>query len=211
MAGSAKVPRWLPNAITWSRVAVLAVLAWLVTQGWPGAATLAFGAVVYGAASDWLDGWLARRFDLISNFGKILDALIDKVMVLGCFGLLLGLGLLQPPFLPNVTGLLLVGLMAVREVGITVMRLLATQRGIFLAADPVGKQKTVWQLVAILLLFAVPMLETDLTWWLGLPYVISETVLAMGWAAFLIAAVLTIYSGAIYAVKYIPLLLAPAP
>ncbi len=72
-----------PNLITLSRVPALFVVVGLMFAEFRGAATAAFVVFVFGGASDWLDGYLARRFHIVSNFGKLMDALTDKVLVVG--------------------------------------------------------------------------------------------------------------------------------
>lgn len=189
----------LPNIITFSRIVVLATMIWLVFQTWPGAATLAFFCILYGAVSDFLDGYLARKYNLITNFGKIMDALVDKVMVLGSFVLLLVLGVLWPTSWMVV----LVLLMAFREVGITMIRMVAVRKGIVLAADTSGKRKTIWQTTAVCVLFAVAMFERDLANLLNTDLTMfADYVWGNGMLYFLYSAYLTIWSGALYLKRY---------
>jgi len=198
--------RQLPNLITLSRIGVLAALVWLVLQDWRGAATLAFFCILYGSLSDFLDGYIARRYNCITNFGKILDALVDKVMTLGAFVLLVWLGLLPPA---GVTAVIVL-LMAVREVGITAMRIVAARRNVVLAAEKAGKRKTIWQVTAICVLFAVPMFETDVQHWLGADLdLFALYVWINGYLYFLLSAWLTVASGSQYLGRYGPLVFGP--
>lgn len=184
--------RQIPNIITFSRIGVLAALVWLVLQDWTGAATLAFFCILYGSVSDFLDGYIARKYGLITNFGKFMDATVDKVMTLGSFILLVWLGLLPPALLTAA----IVGLMAAREIGITLLRIVAARRDIVLAAEKAGKRKTIWQVTAICVLFAVPMFERDVTAWLGADLsLFSLFVWINGYLYFLLAAWLTVGSG----------------
>lgn len=189
----------LPNIITFTRIIVLGLLVWLVFQTWTGAATLAFFCILYGSVSDFLDGYIARRYGYITNFGKIMDALVDKVMTLGAFVLLLIVGLLVPFWIMTICVLAI----AIREIGITVMRMVAARKGVVLAAETVGKRKTIWQTTAICVLFAVPMFERDLArimeWDLTL---FSHYVWLNGMLYFLLATWLTASSGAVYMAKY---------
>ena len=73
----------LPNLITLSRIPTMFVIVWLMYCSWWGAATLAFWLFIASAIGDWLDGYLARKRNLVSNFGKYMDALSDKVLILG--------------------------------------------------------------------------------------------------------------------------------
>lgn len=194
--------RHIPNLITFSRIGVLVVLVWLVMQEWTGAATLAFLCILYGSISDFLDGYIARKYQLITNFGKIMDALVDKVMTIGAFLLLVWMGYLPPAKLT----LVIVILMTVREVGITLMRFVAARKNVVLAAEKAGKRKTIWQVTGICVLFAVPMFELDWQEWLGVD--LSTGVLYVwlnGYFYFLLAAWLTISSGFQYLRTYGPL------
>ncbi len=191
--------RHLPNIITFSRIAVLAALVWLVHETWTGAATLAFLAILYGAVSDFIDGWIARKYGFVTNFGKIMDATVDKVMVLGALALLVYLGILVPAWLT----VPLVALITARELCITWMRVVAARKGIVLAAEKAGKRKTIWQTTAICVLFAVPMFERDFAEWLGRDLALwVDFVFLNGYLYFILAAVLTIQSGAIYLARH---------
>jgi CDP-diacylglycerol--glycerol-3-phosphate 3-phosphatidyltransferase len=208
--------RQLPNLITFSRIGVLIVLVWLVMQDWTGAATLAFFCILYGSISDFLDGYIARKYGLITNFGKIMDALVDKVMTIGAFVLLVWLGQVrqgeQGYLRPIEITAIVVLLMTLREVGITLMRVLAARKNIVLAAERAGKRKTIWQVTGICVLFAVPMLERDFQVWLGAD--LSTAALYVwinGYMYFILAAWLTISSGYLYMRKYGPLVLSKNP
>lgn len=191
--------RQLPNLITFSRIGVLAALVWLVLQDWTGAATLAFFCILYGSISDFLDGYIARKYGLITNFGKIMDATVDKVMTLGSFVLLIWLGLMPPePF-----SIFLVALIALREFSITVLRMVAARRQFVMAAEKSGKWKTIWQVTGICVLFAVPMFERDVATWLGADLsLFALYVWINGYIYFLLCAWLTLSSGLQYFAKY---------
>jgi len=73
----------LPNAISLSRIPLMFAIAGLMYCDWLGAASFAFWLFIVAACGDWLDGHLARKRGLVSSFGKLMDALADKIMVLG--------------------------------------------------------------------------------------------------------------------------------
>lgn len=99
-----------------------------------------------------------------------------------------------------------VGLMAVREIWITVMRMVAARREVVLAADTAGKRKTIWQVTGICVLFAVPMVEEDWSRWLGVDLAMfGNYVYLNGLLYFGLAAWLTLASGAHYVKAYGPL------
>ena len=73
----------LPNLITLSRIPLMFAIVGLMYGEWLGAASLAFWLFIACAVGDWLDGYLARKQGLVSAFGKLMDALTDKIMVIG--------------------------------------------------------------------------------------------------------------------------------
>ena len=191
--------RHLPNLITFSRIAVLIALVWLVLQSWTGSATLAFFCILYGSISDFLDGYIARKYQYITNFGKIMDATVDKVMTIGSFVLLIWIGYLPPE---KITGVVVI-VMTIREAGITLLRFVAARKNLVLAAEKSGKRKTIWQTTSICVLFAVPMFDLDIQTWLGQDIsVFVDYVRINGYIYFALAAWLTISSGYKYLVKY---------
>jgi CDP-diacylglycerol--glycerol-3-phosphate 3-phosphatidyltransferase len=202
----------VPNILTLSRVVVLALAAWLAFADWTGAATWVFFLAIYGVVSDFVDGYLARRLQAISNFGKIMDALVDKVMVLGSLVIVILLELLFPPhwdvimpfgLSPSECAWIIVGLMAVREIGITLMRLVAARRGIVLAAETSGKRKAIWQMTSMCVLFAHPMFAEDFAKWTGWDLQLwADFVWMNGLIYFFYAAYLTIVSGVFYFGRY---------
>lgn len=195
----------LPNIITFSRIVFLGVIAWLAFERWTGAATITFVLSVIAALSDWLDGYVARKWNLITDFGKLMDALVDKVMVVGLFLVLLWAGILARDYsLLRILAWTVIGATVLRDLIITGMRMMAAKRGIVLAADKIGKRKTIWQITSICVLFFVPVIVYDLKF-LGT----HQTILANffwlnGVLYFLLGGVLTIYSGALYVIKYLP-------
>jgi CDP-diacylglycerol---glycerol-3-phosphate 3-phosphatidyltransferase len=189
----------VPNLITLSRLVVLLLMVWLAWARWPGAATLAFFCILYGAISDFLDGYLARKYGAISNFGKILDAVTDKFMVIGSLIILLLLGILPGHWLVYLSVVVIV----VRELGITGLRMVAARHGVILAAERAGKQKTIWQITAICVLFAVPMFQRDFALWLGDPlHTFVDYVMLNGMFYYILAVWLTIQSGTFYLKRY---------
>ncbi|MBW6513307.1 MAG: CDP-diacylglycerol--glycerol-3-phosphate 3-phosphatidyltransferase [Candidatus Syntrophosphaera sp.] len=174
--------RWIPNALTILRVLLIPVFVWLIfvseVQNHVAWALLVFAVC---AVTDFLDGWLARKWKVISDFGKIADPLADKLVVLSA---LAALTWLEPYrlFLPIFIAI------ALREVVITVLREVYKKRGIILPADTLGKWKTFLQMTGIILAFAL---------WAWLPAVPRYCVTAANiW--FGLVALLTLYSGLNY-------------
>ncbi len=184
----------LPNILTLSRIPLMFVIVGLMQCHWLGAASLAFWLFIAGAVSDWLDGHIARKRGLVSSFGKLMDALTDKIFVLG-----LMIGFVDDDALP----IFWVLLVLCREFLITGMRMVAASKGVVFAAEKGGKQKTVTQLIAIGFLLFVPMLQTDIAYYLtwdmsGFAEVLHKT----GLVVFIVATFFTLWSGYGYFVKY---------
>jgi CDP-diacylglycerol--glycerol-3-phosphate 3-phosphatidyltransferase len=184
----------LPNLLTLSRIPILFGIVGFLYAPFPGASTLAFVLFVVGALTDWADGYYARKQGLVSNFGKLMDALTDKVFMVGLFITLLADSVLPAWTLP------LLLLILSREFLITGLRLVAASSGVVLAAEKSGKHKTVSQIVsAILLLLAVAVRRDFPTL---LPEIIGNLLHWGGLTFFVIATLLTVSSGTQYMVKY---------
>jgi CDP-diacylglycerol--glycerol-3-phosphate 3-phosphatidyltransferase len=142
----------LPNAITLSRIPMMFIIVGLMFCAWPGAATLAFVLFIAAAVGDWLDGHLARTRGLVSNFGRLMDAMADKIMVMGIV-----IALVEKHEIPLVLALVTL----CREFLITGMRMVAATKGVVVAADSGGKTKTVTLLIALGFFLGAPMLLLD--------------------------------------------------
>tara|TARA_B100001027_G_scaffold159529_1_gene112589 strand:- start:1580 stop:2176 length:597 start_codon:yes stop_codon:yes gene_type:complete len=184
----------LPNLLTLSRIPILFGVVGFLYLPFLGASSLAFVLFIIGALTDWADGYYARKQGLVSNFGKLMDALTDKVFMVGLFISLLVIGILPEWTLP------LLLLILSREFLITGLRLVAASEGVVLEAEKSGKHKTVSQMVAaILLLFAVA-IRADFSE--RLPSIFGDVVHWCGLGFFVIATLLTVSSGLQYMVKY---------
>ena len=191
----------LPNLLTLSRIAFLFVVVALLLMSWTGAATLGFVLFIVASVTDWLDGYIARRCGLISNFGKLMDALADKILVVGMFVVLLAVDIV--PAWTVVLVLIILG----REFLVTGLRLVAAAKGQVLAAEKSGKLKTVVQIVCVSVFLFVYALQEDLPVWGWYPGVAIEEFFYMtGMGLFFAATILTITSGAGYIIRYADLL-----
>jgi CDP-diacylglycerol--glycerol-3-phosphate 3-phosphatidyltransferase len=131
----------LPNKLTVSRfVLTIAFLGVMFSQV-RYHQTIALVLFVAGGVSDFLDGYIARRDKLITNFGILMDPLADKIMVCSAFITFVGLKLM-PAWM--------VIIIVARELTITGLRLLAASKQVVLAAEGYGKHKTISQIVAII-------------------------------------------------------------
>jgi len=133
------IPDWLTLARVGATFVLLILLQACAHPPVPlWTAWLALTLFVAAALTDWLDGHLARKWKIESDFGRLFDPLADKLLVVVAFVGLLGAGLLPVWF---------VSLVVAREFLITGIRLVAGQKGVVLAAENVGKHKTVTQMI----------------------------------------------------------------
>jgi len=140
----------LPNYMTLSRIVLtFVIMALLFTKNFAMTCT-AFLVFLLACVTDLLDGWVARKKGLISDFGKIMDPLADKVLVVGLFLTFVQLQLV---------GAWVVVVIIVREFLITGMRIFALRHGVVLAAENAGKHKTVSQMAAIICILVFLILE----------------------------------------------------
>ena len=138
----------LPNILTVLRIVLTLFFVAVISQ--EGLAPIVGAAVIFWAASltDFLDGYLAKKNNLVSSFGKIMDPIADKFLILAAFFVFMRMHL--------VAAWMFV-LIALREILVTASRLIAIRQGRVLEAEKAGKYKTVAQIVVIsvMLLFSI--------------------------------------------------------
>lgn len=146
----------IPNRITVSRICLIPifVLVMVLDFGWGDITLLGatmpvehlVGGIIFIGASltDWIDGYYARKHDLVTNMGKFLDPLADKLLVSAAFILLIEISDKVPAWIIIV--------IISREFAVTGLRLICAEQGEVVAANQLGKIKTWAQIVAITLL-----------------------------------------------------------
>jgi len=186
----------LPNVLTVSRVPLMFIIVALMQEDWAWAATLSFWLFIAAALTDWLDGKIARERGEVSSFGRFMDAVIDKVMVIGIMIALVQGG----NFLGHrVAAMMLLLCILCREFAISGLRMAAAVKGLVVEADAGGKVKTFVQLNAIGWLMGARMLERDFgELFRGEDAGIVMAVRLLGIALFVLSAVLTVTSGISY-------------
>jgi CDP-diacylglycerol--glycerol-3-phosphate 3-phosphatidyltransferase len=187
----------LPNALTISRVPLMFIIVALMFVDLPWAATTAFWLFIVAALTDWLDGKIARERGEVSAFGRFMDAVIDKVMVIG---LMIALVNNADNFMGHdITAMVLLLCILCREFAISGLRMAVAVKGEVVVADTAGKVKTFVQLNAIGWLIGARMLELDHPEKFGgddRSFV--TTVRIIGMALYALSAVLTVTSGIAY-------------
>ncbi|WP_373217906.1 CDP-diacylglycerol--glycerol-3-phosphate 3-phosphatidyltransferase [Ruminococcus sp. 5_1_39BFAA] len=134
-----------PNKLTVARMILVPFFVLFILTGWGGEANRYICLVIFVGASitDWFDGYLARKNNLVTNFGKFMDPLADKLLVCSALICMIELDRLPAWF---------VIIIIAREFIISGFRLIAAENGVVIAANYWGKFKTVSQMVLIILL-----------------------------------------------------------
>ena len=134
-----------PNKLTVGRMIMVPFLVLFLLTGWGGEANryISLAIFVIASVTDWFDGYLARKHHLVTNFGKFMDPLADKLLVCSAMICLIELERLPAWF---------VIIIIAREFIISGFRLIAAENGIVIAANYWGKFKTVSQMIMIILL-----------------------------------------------------------
>lgn len=131
----------VPNQLTVLRLVLTLVFLLTMSLSFPLAKTTSLIIFAVASITDWLDGAIARKYGLITNFGKLMDPLADKIMMASGFIMLVAIG-----WLPG----WMVVLIIAREFMVTGLRLVASAEGTVLAAENLGKYKTVIQIVTVI-------------------------------------------------------------
>jgi len=180
----------LPNLLTLARIA--AIPAVVILLMFDTRTTGFIAAAVFGAAAvtDWLDGWLARRWEVVTVLGKFLDPLADKLIVMAALIMLIPLERV-PAWA--------VFLILAREMVVTGLRSIASSEGIVISASDLGKYKTIFQMTAIPGL----LLHYDYYWLFGLRWEIFHVDMHnFGIFYFYVAFFMTMWSGGDYLFKF---------
>jgi CDP-diacylglycerol---glycerol-3-phosphate 3-phosphatidyltransferase len=166
------------NRLTLSRLLLTVVFVAALNSSWQYGRTVALIVFLLAGISDFVDGEIARRYGIVTNFGKLMDPLVDKIMVAAAF-----ISLVPLKAVPAWAATTVVA----RDFLITGLRMMATARGKILPAEMLGKQKTSWQVVTVIFFLALLSLSElryvseGSIWWLrawnqGGPVLVGITV-----------------------------------
>ncbi|MEY2750298.1 MAG: hypothetical protein RLZZ550_269 [Verrucomicrobiota bacterium] len=201
--------RHLPNLLTAARLpAIFLITVWTYWAGAWASAALAF--FILAALTDIFDGWIARKLDAVTDFGRLMDALVDKIFILGLLVGLAAIGCLPvarwdeagQALAPDRADVLLtafgVVLILIREFLITGLRLVAAASGQVLEAERLGKIKTFLQILAIGHLIGLRAYETH--WKLSAAWHQRWELIIM--TLFWLSVALTVVSGLNYLIRH---------
>ena len=180
------------NRLTISRLVMTVLFVAALNWEWPYARTVALVIFILAGITDFFDGEIARRYGEVTNFGKLMDPLVDKIMMAAAFISLVPLGAIPAWAATTVVA---------RDFLITGLRLMASARGQVLPAERLGKHKTSWQIITVVF-FLVLLCARELAygeatggWWLK---AWNRAGPVLVW----ITVILTVYSGLRYAWKH---------
>lgn len=151
------------NRLTLSRLALTVLFVGALNSSWHYARTCALIIFLVAGLTDFIDGEVARRYGIITNFGKLMDPLVDKIMMAAAF-----ISLVPLKAVPAWAATTVVA----RDFLITGLRSIASAKGRVLPAERLGKQKTSWQIITILFFLALlaaselRFADEKSTWWL---------------------------------------------
>lgn len=180
------------NRLTLSRLALTILFVLALNSSWPYASTSALLIFLIAGLTDFIDGEIARRYEWVTNFGKLMDPLVDKIMIAAAF-----ISLVPLKAVPAWAATTIVA----RDFLITGLRMMASAKGQILPAERLGKQKTSWQVVTVIFFLALLSLselhhvDERSTWWFRAWH---EAGPLLVW----ITVALTVYSGIGYAWRH---------
>ena len=182
----------IPNRLSLTRLIITPIMMFFYLASFiPFGKFVALGLFIIGAITDFLDGHIARKYNMITNLGKFLDPIADKMLVTSALILVACDGTIVAPF-----GAIALAIFVGRDLTVDMLRQVASAKGVVIAADKLGKYKTFGQDIALPLLIFYSALCTMAA---------NETLLAVVmWVAYgflILATALTIISLINYLVK----------
>ncbi|MGD0276990.1 MAG: CDP-diacylglycerol--glycerol-3-phosphate 3-phosphatidyltransferase [Syntrophales bacterium] len=170
----------LPNVISLLRIAIIPVLFVLLFDPGPDWSLVITALFVLAALTDLLDGYVARRYQIVTSMGKLLDPIADKIVVNAAMIIMIPIGRM-PAWV--------VALMVIRDFAVDGLRSIASTDGLVIQASKLGKQKTLCQIFAIsALMIHYPLFGANAH--------------AVGIVILYVALILSFYSGADYFLKF---------
>lgn len=180
----------LPNQLTLWRLGLVFPFVWLLSVDWHWSKSIALLLFLVASFTDYADGYIARRYQLVTVFGQLMDPLVDKIMIVSAF-----ICLVATNDIPAWTVIIIVS----REFLITGLRLIGVSRGRTLPAERLGKHKTVWQMVTIV--YYLLLKSINEASWVRLSPAAETIASGIGTIVLSVAVILTLFSGLSYLAK----------
>jgi CDP-diacylglycerol--glycerol-3-phosphate 3-phosphatidyltransferase len=172
----------IPNMLSLSRILSVPVFIMLMLEPSPSRALAAGIVFSLASATDWLDGYLARKWGQVTKAGKLLDPIADKILIMSALVILVEI---RPDVVHSWIAIVIIG----REFAVTGLRAIASSENIIIPAENVGKYKVGAQITAVLSLLLDYYMNTE---WLSY----------LGTIALWVAMVLAVYSAVVYFKTY---------
>jgi CDP-diacylglycerol--glycerol-3-phosphate 3-phosphatidyltransferase len=180
------------NRLTLSRLLLTILFVIALSSPWPYAHTIALVTFLIAGITDLFDGEIARRYQIVTNFGRLMDPLVDKIMIAAAF-----ISLVPLRAIPAWAATVIVG----RDFLITGLRLMASAKGQVLSAERLGKHKTSWQIITVIFFLTLLAVSewnratANTVWW---QRAWNEAGAVLVW----LTVALTLYSGLGYAWRH---------
>ena len=182
----------LPNKLSLSRLIITPIMMFFYLATFiPYGKFVALGLFIVGAFTDFLDGHIARKYNLVTDTGKFLDPIADKLLVTSALILVAVDGTIPAPF-----GAIVLAIFVGRDLAVDMLRLVASSKGTVIAADKLGKYKTFSQDIALALLILFSALSI-----LGINATVLSVVMWVAFGFLILATLLTVISLVNYLIK----------
>lgn len=183
----------IPNKLSMLRIILIPFMLFFYLANFvPYGKIIAIAIFIIAAFTDMLDGHIARKYNLVTNLGKLLDPIADKLLVVSALLLVV-----VDYTIPRPYGVIVAIIIIGRELLISAFRQIAASKNFVMAADKLGKIKTITQDIALPLLFLISFLTNNVSINSNVLFVIQ----IIGYILIGIATLLTIISGANYLIK----------
>lgn len=183
----------IPNKLSMLRIILIPFMLFFYLANFvPYGKIIAIAIFIVAAFTDMLDGHIARKYNLVTNLGKLLDPIADKLLVVSALLLVV-----VDYTIPRPYGVIVAIIIIGRELLISAFRQIAASKNFVMAADKLGKIKTITQDIALPLLFLISFLTNNVSINSNMLFVIQ----IIGYILIGIATLLTIISGANYLIK----------
>lgn len=184
----------LPNKLSLLRIILVPVMAVCFYINFDYGPLLAVVVFLLAAFTDFLDGYIARKTNQITELGKLLDPIADKLLVAVALFMATGARVLENQFIPYYIMDICASVIIGRELFISVFRQIAASKGFIMQANVYGKLKTIVQDIALPMLLLLKMKEVLCAW----STVFYEVWYYIAFALLILATILTIISGIVY-------------
>ena len=186
-----------PNTISVIRIFLMPVIVFFYLATFvPYGKFIAAIVFIIAASTDFVDGYIARKYNMVTNLGKFLDPIADKLIAISALLLVCFDGTIPAPY-----GIIISIIIISRELIISAFRTVAASNNIIMAADIYGKIKTVFTCIAIPMFMVLAGAYGLLTQGVNIPDIVLTVYEIVSYAMITIATLLTIYSGINYSVK----------